>query len=307
MDRRKFITTVIAGGLLSATCIIGSKYYFGKSREIELRNNIKKEDLIPALDVHLVEHCNLRCKYCCHFSCIAEEAFLDIRKFKKDLKRLIKITDGKLDGFILLGGEPLLHPKINDFIKLIRKNLPNCYIQVLTNGLLLNSMNDEFWKCLHENSVVLRHSLYPFKQDIDKYYEKVEKYDVKTYFSKEELKQNEIKKFFRLNIHLKKPEDYIERFKNCNNKVYCAQLYDGKIYSCWLGQGIRHFNKKFNQNIPVTEKDYLDIYKINSAEEIKEFFAKPFPLCGYCGEPYINENWGTTKEHNITEWTYEFD
>jgi len=40
------------------------------------------------VETHLVEHCNINCKYCDHFSCIAEEKFADINVFTRDLQRI---------------------------------------------------------------------------------------------------------------------------------------------------------------------------------------------------------------------------
>lgn len=309
MDRRKFIKSCIAGGLLTATCIIGSKYYFGKSKELEEQSKNHSGYYVPCLDIHLVEHCNLSCKYCSHFSCIAEEEFLDLKQLKKDVKRLFKLSNGKIEGFILLGGEPLLHPQIPEIIKIIRDYFPNCYLEFVTNGLLLNSMKDEFWEALHKYSVALHHSYYPIykESDIDKYYEKVDEFKVTTRQTKEEIKSSLVDLFGRLNLNLEGTEDYVSRYNSCQDKIYCAQLYKGNLYPCFVVQGIKHFNKKFNQNIPVTKADYLNIHKISSIEEIKNFFANPIPFCAYCGYHNDARKWENSHNHDISEWTYAFD
>lgn len=43
-----------------------------------------------------------------------------------------------------------------------------------------------------------------------------------------------------------------------------------------------HFNKFFDKNIPLVDKDGIDIYKAKSMKEILEFLSKPIPFCGYC-------------------------
>jgi MoaA/NifB/PqqE/SkfB family radical SAM enzyme len=309
MNRRKFIKSCIAGGLLTATCIVGSKYYFGNSKLLEEQSNEHSDYYVPLTDIHLVEHCNLKCKYCAHFSCIAEEEFLDLRQLKKDIRQLYKICGNRIKGFFLLGGEPLLHPKITEIIKIMRDTFPKCYLEVRTNGLLLNSMNDEFWECLHKYSVTLFHSYYPIykESDIDKYYEKAEKFNVTTFRTKEEIKNHLTTLFGRINLNFEGTVDYINRFNTCTDKIYSPQLYKGKIYNCYVVQGIKHFNKKFNKNIPVTESDYIDIYKINSIDKIKKFLETPPPFCKYCDYHSEARKWENAQAHDITEWTYAFD
>ena len=46
------------------------------------------------VETHLVEHCNINCKYCDHFSCVASPQFADIGIFEKDLRRIKKLSSG---------------------------------------------------------------------------------------------------------------------------------------------------------------------------------------------------------------------
>jgi len=50
---------------------------------------------------------------------LAEEEFADIKVFEKDFARLSKLLNAKVDRIGLMGGEPLLHPQINDFYILL--------------------------------------------------------------------------------------------------------------------------------------------------------------------------------------------
>ena len=56
-------------------------------------NNLKKPNTdLPALDVELAEHCNLRCKGCGHFAMLNTPKFADLSDFEK-LKKLISVYD----------------------------------------------------------------------------------------------------------------------------------------------------------------------------------------------------------------------
>ena len=106
-------------------------------REIPIRKKLKFE-------MHVTEHCNLNCKYCNHFSPLAPEEYLSLEEYERDLARLAFLFDGEMQQIKLLGGEPLLHPHIKDFLTLTRQYFPNGIIKILTNGTLLLNMKDDF-------------------------------------------------------------------------------------------------------------------------------------------------------------------
>ena len=61
------------------------------------RNSLRK--LTPQvslyfIDIHLVEHCNLNCFCCNHFSQLADEEYTDLASFEKDMKQLALICGG---------------------------------------------------------------------------------------------------------------------------------------------------------------------------------------------------------------------
>ena len=60
------------------------------------------------------------------------------------------------------------------------------------------------------------------------------------------------------------------------------RLDNGKLYTCAIHANIRHFNKFFNKNIPVSVNDYINIHKVRNYQEVLQFLAKPIPFCKYC-------------------------
>ena len=46
--------------------------------------------------VDIVDHCNLNCKGCGHFSPLAPKSFLDIETFETDLRRLNVLLNGEI-------------------------------------------------------------------------------------------------------------------------------------------------------------------------------------------------------------------
>ena len=63
--------------------------------------------MIPYVETHIVDHCNLKCKGCSHFSGLADPYFKSLDEFETEVRRL---ADFGVAMFRILGGEPLLHP-----------------------------------------------------------------------------------------------------------------------------------------------------------------------------------------------------
>ncbi|GHV42896.1 hypothetical protein AGMMS49546_22980 [Spirochaetia bacterium] len=91
------------------------------------------------------------------------------------------------------------------------------------------------------------------------------------------------------------------KFRRCRFANTCIALEDGKLFTCARIPNIKYFNRYFNENLKVTESDYIDIYKARDMHEIFSFLSSPPPFCRYCpGE--VSSEWGISKKE-ITEWT----
>lgn len=83
-------------------------------------------------------------------------------------------------------------------------------------------------------------------------------------------------------------------------------LKEGRLYTCTVAPNIEHFNRYFNKNLYLSDRDSIDIYKAETIGEITDFLAKPIPFCRYCnvaGREYGLE-WEQSKK-NISEWVKE--
>ena len=249
-------------------------------------------------EIQLTEHCNLNCKGCSHFSPIAEPEFLDVNEFERDAKRLGDLAGHECDAIHLMGGEPLLHPEINSIIKIARGNFSKGFIEVLTNGILLSQMPDDFWKTCHDYKIHVRISHYPINIHADKIRDIAEKFDVKCFWDVIDLRDE----FFVYAIDLDGKEDYKNNFYICGQSNNCATLSHGRLYSCPFAAHVHHFNKKFNKNIIVTEEDYIDIYSDVSEREILRRLTKATPVCRFCKLRDLQRTtWGISKK-DISEW-----
>ena len=83
--------------------------------------------------VEITNNCNLDCSFCIKNT--RSKKFMSYEEFDIILKKIKPYTN-----YIYLHvlGEPMLHPKINDFIKRAEEDF---YVNITTNGYLINRLN----------------------------------------------------------------------------------------------------------------------------------------------------------------------
>jgi molybdenum cofactor biosynthesis enzyme MoaA len=84
----------------------------------------------------LVAHCNLQCINCDHGSPTLRSSFSDVRQFERDITELGGVL--RAETVKLVGGEPLLHPDIAEFVRIAKRSGIANRVQIWTNGLLLH-------------------------------------------------------------------------------------------------------------------------------------------------------------------------
>jgi len=253
--------------------------------QIKNRNNtIPRKKIV--IGVHLVEHCNLKCKGCDNFSPLAAEEYVDVEQYEKDFKRMAYLFGDNAERIDLYGGEPLLHPRITDLLIITRESFPASPIEILTNGVLLTQMPEHFWKICFEQKIKISLTKYPVNLDYQKIESIVEKWGVE--FEYHGYSMVEEKVLWKERLDPTGSQNATEMFKCCGRANNCIVLDKGRLYTCTMIPFVRHFNNFFNENIKVSEQDSIDIYKAKNAAEIFDFLSKPVPCCRYC-DIYHNE------------------
>ena len=251
-------------------------------------------------DVEVTEHCNLNCRCCGSMAPIAEKEFIDMDEYKRDMDRLSEISGGVVHHINILGGEPLLHPEIKSILKYARQKFPIGDIRLVTNGILLLSMDDEFWELMNKYKIHLAPTKYPINVDYDAIQKKAEDYGV-FYSLFGEPRKNGWNHTV-LDMNGQRNENH--SFMHCANANDCGVLSHGKIYPCPRIPKIKHFNKTFHKNLCITENDYIDIYKKGiTLEDIMQFYSHSVPFCRYCNPFQTKECEWSTSERDIKEWT----
>ena len=265
------------------------------------QSRIKPIRKMLRFEVHLCDHCNLNCKSCGHFSPIAEKRFVELDVLERDFKRLSELTDRKCETIDLMGGEPLLHPKVIEIFDIAKKYFDS-KIQLVTNGILLANQPEEFWESCKKNALIIAISIYPIQINIEKIRAQAHKFGV-VLAPREKFKENS---WFKCKPDFTGSQDIEDAYLNCAYGGSCLYLEDGRLSHCALPALSKHFNRYFDKSdykyaVP-SEKDFIDIFKVNSLNEILEKFTRPIPYCRYCrvdGMDFIK--WQSSKRQ-IEEW-----
>ena len=252
--------------------------------------------MIEYLEHHIVDHCNLNCAGCTHFSPLVKEPwFEDINNFIDDFKELARRTNVRI--IRLMGGEPLLHPQVVDFLLAARNIFPNSEIELVTNGILLEKRKIELLAICNDKNISICTSDYGIlnlRKALDGFANT--KVHGKSYM-------------YNASIDISGALKPNNSFNNCDiHQNHWYYFQDGRFFPCCISANIKYFKDYFNIELDEGSLDEISISVYNhSEEEIKEFLNKPIPLCKYCNtiirkgsyEPFHR------SKKEITEWIYQ--
>ncbi len=264
-----------------------NKNFLGKLKQfLKVR---KRKPVLHYLETHVVDHCNLNCKACSHFSPLANENFVDIEKYKKNIIEL----SGKLrfKNIRLLGGEPLLHPDIVKFIQTTKNAFPKAHLSIVTNGSLLFNMSDDFWDACRKNNVAIDVSKYPPLKDKFK--------EMLTLIKSKEVEVGDVHDCNEMYIfHNPNGDSDIDiSYKYCAIKRYKI-LKEDKLYACPKSAYIHLFDTYYNLK---SQKDTGVKIKSASSKKLVNAINKPICTCGFCSYAPRMIDWELSQK-NKSDW-----
>lgn len=253
--------------------------------ECVLLNNISENSLFYA-EMSIIDFCNLNCKGCNHYSPIFERKYPDVNARIKDVEMIAGLYDDVVE-FGLIGGEPLLSPDIEEYVRQTRKLLGKTRIQMVTNGLLIPRMDKKILECISENNITIAVSQYvPTLKIIDKIRNRLEEYGIDYV-----LKPARSKEKFYKTLSLKKDSIYERK---CISDS-CVNICDGKIAKCPSVLYIEELNRQFGTQFP--EEGIYKLSDFSDGHEINAAIEKTIPLCGHCVDYQIDwEPCGSEKK-----------
>lgn len=256
---------------------------------------------VDILEMHASHQCNLACTSCSHFSNHHVSQRVNLEAIRESLDQWVKLLD--IGEFRILGGEPLLHPGLVQFLAHLRE-LPFNKLKLITNGLLLARHGDEFGEMLARNAIRVIVSVHSEEPE----------YLVKLADAKETLARwgrnygldYELRQAFRswtrryhgYGSDLRPYHDGSEAksYSACTAK-YCKQLHEGRIYKCGPVAYLPLLREKYSLSDewnPFFEYKALEITA--SEDEIRKFFScRSESICSLCPaapEPFVKDPYG---------------
>lgn len=249
--------------------------------------------MIRYIEHHIVNHCNLNCAGCSHFSCIADKWVENIEDFKKDFTQLRDMTNAQIGIIRIMGGEPLLHPEWDKFLILTRKLFPYSRIELVTNGVLVKKYKQKLIQVCNDNKIVICISDYGLF-DIGTL---LEGFQYTRFYGKAAL--------YNICLDLNGSQDPTTAFNNCDLHVNRWDYFqNGRFYPCCMGANIQTFDKHFGTHLFTGIDDIsISIYD-HSLEEIEQFMNTPKQMCKYCDTIKRGKAYSAFRitEGHIGEW-----
>jgi len=180
----------------------------------------------PAVEFNVTEHCNLSCTHCDHASSVMPTKLADLDSFTRDVTALAEVLEAR--EFKFVGGEPLLHPRLLDFLRVGRDSGIAARLIVVTNGVLLHKVPDEFWELIDGMWI----SIYPgvkYRFDWDWIQQKAN--DHKIFIWRKETPEFAQRSL----VEELKDEDLVQMvFDNCDlaHLESCHTIHEGRYYIC---------------------------------------------------------------------------
>jgi MoaA/NifB/PqqE/SkfB family radical SAM enzyme len=258
---------------------------------------LRRKPVLYHFEIHITDHCNLNCKGCAHFSNLCPPTFADLDEYESDMRAMAGLFSS-VKQIYLLGGEPLLHPQVADFVRIARQIFPDTRIYLMTNGTLVVRMKDDLWEALADTGVVLLADSYPIGLPVEKIDRLGHEHGVTVEWTTPR------KEFFKIPIDPEGGHDAEESFGRCQGFNNCPIVREGKLYPCAYVAYAEVFKAQFGlPGLEVTQADYVDIHQETDSERIMDFLRNAVPWCGNCDmcarEFYT---WGRS-ERALGEWT----
>lgn len=262
--------------------------------------SFKKWNRIRFVEVRITDHCNLNCMSCSQLSPIASHKYVDVKTFTDDFRKLNELTNGNIKTIKLVGGEPLLHPQLLEFMRIVREFFVSTRIVLVTNGILLLKQNDEFWKTCSDMNVEISISHYPIKIGYEEIQKISKNHDVRLGYA---TKKPQL--MYKYPFDIEGKQDAKKNYRKCYwGGGTCVQIDSGRLYKCHIIPCAKHFNNYFDKNLRVEPEDSIDIHNAENLGAILKFLKSAPHFCRYCraDDVQYGEEWKQSKKE-ISEWT----
>ena len=244
---------------------------------------------VKHLELHVTHACNLTCESCSHYSNHNHHGHQSL----SDADRWMAAWSSRVsvDEFHLLGGEPTIHPELTDFVRLVRRHLPETIIRIRTNGFFLHRHPDLPELLAVDKSVIVslavHHDSPEYRGLLQDTFDLIERWQTELAIVVEvdQSFKNWTQRYTGFGAGMQPFEDGAPRasWEICPARE-CMQLFEGKLWKCaplaYLGM------QKAKYDLSSKWDFYLGYKPLESScsdSELDAFLAREDePYCGMC-------------------------
>lgn len=254
--------------------IVGSRAWHRATAPV--LEGLGRRPTLSFLETHLVDHCNLNCRGCSHFSPASAPRYADPSRMERDFERLAQLF-GRVDVLRLMGGEPLLHPDVEHFLIAARSRLADSEISLGTNGLLLAAQPPSFWRTLARERIDVRVTRYPVAPDTRHIRALCESFGVRWWMTPL------VEQFLMVPVVPSGDRDATEMRRRCRRRGYYPFLHEGAVYPCAKVAMAPILEARFGVALPRTDADRIVLDDASSGFDVLRFLSEAVPWCRHCG------------------------
>ena len=230
-----------------------------------------------SVEYNLTEHCNLTCYGCGHASPLLPKKFASLEDFSSDFEALSAAFHSV--EVRILGGEPLLHPQLLDFLAEARRVGVADEVVVYTNGVLLHQAPKEFYRRIDQLVI----SSYPGvhrRLDDGRCADLCRDHGVKLLILGIDKFQNNT-----VNSRITDQGLVDAIYRTCNQREDCHTVYEGRFYKCPVGCFTAARLALIGEAFEEGPDDGVSLHRNPDLRaQLEQYLADPNPMaaCSYC-------------------------
>lgn len=230
-----------------------------------------------SFEVHIAEHCNLRCEQCSNFSPFNKPKFLSAQDVENQFRFLKNHINP--DVIKIVGGEPLLNPEIGEIIEKIKEVFPTTPLRVVSNGLLIYRLSEDSFAKLDQLWVSNYISVPNSERNIERIFALARKYELV-------LNIKNVTEFSKVMPDAPLSAIQVEdSFRNCWMRHRCLIVRNGRFFKCTRAAYIDDYLKTTKQmDTDYAEKDGILLSAPDFNDQVLRMLNSNTPInsCEYC-------------------------
>jgi hypothetical protein len=253
--------------------------------------NTERKIVIPHIDIYITKSCNLKCEHCASYNpfrygIISKDNIIEsIKQWSK------RIAPKEV---ALLGGEPLLHPDYQELALIVRKTWKQSAVTIITNGLLLSKVQDEFLREMADNKiefVISRHiNTTNYNHHLNEAIDRFKKFNVQYEIIESHKSWVTCHSLDTDGVPRSPNSNPVKAWTHCLAKK-CTTISENKL--CYCSIIINILQAISEGSLPITEFNEITKHKLVTLDDSNETILRylhsgPIKECRFCPEHFEN-------------------